>query len=265
MDVAIRNILIGVMTREHKINKHLQETVDRIGSLAIPALIDIMSDRDFMNSDSPGGGFINILAARFLAAKGQVCAIEPMLNILFDAPPLSNVSEEIHACVCKLLALDINPALTMFDAAKSNEHKVIIGHAIGECRSNDPRVFDVFIEMLRIGDGLAPFFLAEIGDPRAIPFLSQAFDNMQLANSAFKNMNIFEFADAIERLGGQLTSQQKQKLEFARGVDQTFFNPMRNEFSPLLDNVREKIGRNDPCICDSGKKYKKCCLRLERV
>ena len=22
----------------------------------------------------------------------------------------------------------------------------------------------------------------------------------------------------------------------------------------------EKIGRNDPCPCDSGKKYKKCCL-----
>ncbi|MDQ6962538.1 MAG: SEC-C metal-binding domain-containing protein [Mariprofundaceae bacterium] len=23
----------------------------------------------------------------------------------------------------------------------------------------------------------------------------------------------------------------------------------------------EKIGRNDPCPCESGKKYKKCCLR----
>ncbi|MGB1398058.1 MAG: SEC-C metal-binding domain-containing protein, partial [Planctomycetota bacterium] len=23
-----------------------------------------------------------------------------------------------------------------------------------------------------------------------------------------------------------------------------------------------KIGRNDPCPCGSGKKYKKCCLNL---
>jgi hypothetical protein len=23
---------------------------------------------------------------------------------------------------------------------------------------------------------------------------------------------------------------------------------------------RNKIGRNDPCACDSGKKYKNCCL-----
>ena len=24
-----------------------------------------------------------------------------------------------------------------------------------------------------------------------------------------------------------------------------------------------KIGRNDPCVCGSGKKYKKCCLARE--
>jgi uncharacterized protein YecA (UPF0149 family) len=24
---------------------------------------------------------------------------------------------------------------------------------------------------------------------------------------------------------------------------------------------RQKVGRNDPCLCGSGLKYKKCCLR----
>ena len=27
----------------------------------------------------------------------------------------------------------------------------------------------------------------------------------------------------------------------------------------VSDNVKKKIGRNDPCPCGSGKKYKKCC------
>ena len=27
--------------------------------------------------------------------------------------------------------------------------------------------------------------------------------------------------------------------------------------------VKRKVGRNDPCICGSGKKYKKCCLGSE--
>ena len=34
------------------------------------------------------------------------------------------------------------------------------------------------------------------------------------------------------------------------------------DFEPVQTYVRDtpKIGRNDPCPCGSGKKYKKCCL-----
>ncbi|HHX32016.1 MAG TPA: SEC-C domain-containing protein, partial [Bacteroidales bacterium] len=28
---------------------------------------------------------------------------------------------------------------------------------------------------------------------------------------------------------------------------------------------KEKIGRNDPCPCGSGKKYKKCCLGKDEM
>ncbi len=31
-----------------------------------------------------------------------------------------------------------------------------------------------------------------------------------------------------------------------------------NENRPEIDTT-QKIGRNDPCPCGSGKKYKKCC------
>lgn len=32
----------------------------------------------------------------------------------------------------------------------------------------------------------------------------------------------------------------------------------RTRTEPIVKD--KKIGRNDPCICGSGKKYKKCCL-----
>ena len=32
--------------------------------------------------------------------------------------------------------------------------------------------------------------------------------------------------------------------------------------TPTLQRAAAKIGRNDPCPCGSGKKYKKCCLNL---
>jgi preprotein translocase subunit SecA len=30
--------------------------------------------------------------------------------------------------------------------------------------------------------------------------------------------------------------------------------------TPPIVNTEPRIGRNDPCLCGSGKKYKKCCM-----
>jgi uncharacterized protein YecA (UPF0149 family) len=33
-----------------------------------------------------------------------------------------------------------------------------------------------------------------------------------------------------------------------------------DRFAPEVLPRRQEVGRNDPCPCGSGKKYKKCCL-----
>ena len=38
---------------------------------------------------------------------------------------------------------------------------------------------------------------------------------------------------------------------------------LENSLNPLIPLQAEKIGRNEPCKCGSGKKYKKCCGLLE--
>jgi preprotein translocase subunit SecA len=44
--------------------------------------------------------------------------------------------------------------------------------------------------------------------------------------------------------------------------DEEYQTPFDEYNAPLIAPVRTepKIGRNDPCPCGSGKKYKKCCL-----
>jgi SEC-C motif len=45
-----------------------------------------------------------------------------------------------------------------------------------------------------------------------------------------------------------------------------FFQPLQNSISLEVIAVNRKIGRNSPCSCGSGKKYKKCCgSAVERV
>ena len=62
-----------------------------------------------------------------------------------------------------------------------------------------------------------------------------------------------------------------QVLERFKGIENTKFSPMivlynSKVFGEILglkeeDDMPkyENIGRNDPCPCGSGKKYKKCC------
>jgi len=38
----------------------------------------------------------------------------------------------------------------------------------------------------------------------------------------------------------------------------------RVQKAPIIESKTKKVGRNDPCPCGSGKKYKKCCMRKKR-
>lgn len=51
----------------------------------------------------------------------------------------------------------------------------------------------------------------------------------------------------------------KYKIELApdKPEDITALNRLLKPVKPK--KVKDKVGRNDPCPCGSGKKYKKCC------
>lgn len=49
-------------------------------------------------------------------------------------------------------------------------------------------------------------------------------------------------------------------LEEDAGFDLSEFQPP----GETIRNEREPVGRNDPCPCGSGKKYKKCCLKKDQ-
>lgn len=47
---------------------------------------------------------------------------------------------------------------------------------------------------------------------------------------------------------------------FARALGPSYLEAVSGKIKPIV-RAGSKIGRNDPCPCGSGKKYKKCCLR----
>jgi preprotein translocase subunit SecA len=61
-------------------------------------------------------------------------------------------------------------------------------------------------------------------------------------------------ATSIDELEAAFQRRKRRELEQARMAG-------AGEYQPVQQVIRgsAKIGRNDPCPCGSGKKYKKCC------
>ncbi|MCA9105298.1 MAG: SEC-C domain-containing protein [Planctomycetales bacterium] len=63
--------------------------------------------------------------------------------------------------------------------------------------------------------------------------------------------------DAIQSPASEIAQQQQQAIDASGG------GPADELVEPIR-NVQPKVGRNDPCPCGSGKKYKQCCLKSQR-
>ena len=59
-------------------------------------------------------------------------------------------------------------------------------------------------------------------------------------------------AEHLEFQQSEIAQQQQQAIASSSG-ERKIIEPIRNR--------GQKVGRNDPCTCGSGKKYKQCCLR----
>jgi len=70
------------------------------------------------------------------------------------------------------------------------------------------------------------------------------------------------FGDTIEELSGWYAFSEQYQRERAR-MPELDDEPRRRSdlWQPPAFNPYKDVGRNDPCPCGSGKKFKKCCLQ----
>ena len=72
-------------------------------------------------------------------------------------------------------------------------------------------------------------------------------------NGATPNEGFVHFIAYLKDQGKELCLEERSR--FVREDSLWFY--IDGEFP--TSNEAKKIGRNDPCLCGSGKKYKKCC------
>ena len=129
--------------------------------------------------------------------------------------------------------------------------------------------------------------LCDLGDPMLRPYIDEAFtkDLVEIfimdkasVDRAYKKPLTKEnhfyklVTDTHAELKGWVWfREEEEEEELSRFKPSTLDAPLVDSFNdqlPLFSNERPapvvrdspKVGRNDPCPCGSGKKYKKCCL-----
>ena len=55
------------------------------------------------------------------------------------------------------------------------------------------------------------------------------------------------------------TENQKEEVDYEK-IEDNLNKKILNDIEEIDENPFSKVGRNDPCPCGSGKKYKKCCI-----
>jgi tetratricopeptide (TPR) repeat protein len=172
---------------------------------------------------------------------------------------------------------DHNKALIMVKASY-NGQQLPVGEVVSCCKvaiANNP---DSIADWLRLGycyhqvlarprHGLGYTEQALVLEPNAVEAVLQKADAMamqgdkegafQLLDQALESKEHWHFFLTDVASPAQLTAQFAHLYnELLRGLGRTDRASLHASFL----GASKKVGRNDPCPCGSGKKYKKCCL-----
>lgn len=69
--------------------------------------------------------------------------------------------------------------------------------------------------------------------------------------------------DKLMRVAAKITDPSQITPAMSRELIRTMGISVRPPMKPK-HSTKAKVGRNDPCPCESGKKWKKCCLRSSK-
>jgi hypothetical protein len=195
-------------------------------------------------------------------------AVLPLLALLRAAEDDDAAGEELPAVFGMIGQAAISP-LAEFLSVRSNPEWAASTALLGikdiaarhpECRAECVGILAQMLERQATTDptiaGLAVSALIDLGAVEAIDAIRDAFRRDAVDISIAGDVEDVEIALGLR--AGRATPAPKYMVLPAGGIPSL-------DAASIQQNTRAaprsaRIGRNDPCPCGSGKKYKKCCL-----
>lgn len=260
-DPTTKQLVARLFEVGQKLPDDLREALLAAGSALDEALVALLEDEWAADSDAPGGGWASVHAASIAGKRQPPGAIEPLIEILSRMEWDTYLHNSASIALQKYGEQALEPVWHEYEAAPDADAAHVWLNILASLGVHQKRIYDELLDLLAKKPDFGATLLSIYGDPRAIDPLSKALGRTLIdwEGPAWHNHQIIEMAAAIEELGGTLTPTQQAKLEQVRHIFRTQSQPAgRRPKPPALADSGEKLGRNDPCWCGSGKKYKRC-------
>ena len=194
---------------------------------AIPSLLDLLHHIDDYDDDWIGDEFPEVFA---MIGEPAIPALTTYLAI---------AEHGLFARVCAA------NSLSKIGKARPDTHRQCVEsleQQLTRYRSADPTL-----------NGFLVSFLIKLGAIEALDIIRQAYQQECVDLSILGDLEDAEIELGIR----QKRSTPRPRLYWGFKDEPVSF-PKSAQQIPV--RVGKKVGRNDPCPCGSGKKYKKCCL-----
>ena len=246
---------------ENGLSSSLRKQIAEHGAAAESALLEIIGNDALFAEDARGLGYTPIHALKLLGDLRSTAAISRIIEVLTSSDSLDVARGAAYGALKSIGAPVLEPCLAAYAATVEDADRVDLSGILSDIGVRDERIYSVLLEELARDPESGAGNLASYGDSRALPHLSRALDEYQFvkADSPLANHVVIELCSAIEDLGGQLTDLQIEKRARFLSIGERWRERLL-DLDEHNEDERPKLGRNDPCHCGSGKKYKKCHL-----
>jgi hypothetical protein len=254
------------------------------GAAVVPALIALLEAALADDQAEPEGALFH--AVDLLGALGDARAVPILLRCLAHDDLFDGLAPQAAAALPTLGPVALEGCLAAYAMTTDEAFRDCLAGVMSRCGVHDERIYARLVETLQRTPELGANYLAEYGEARALDVLAHTFNTLPLRDEEFPLANhvFIELRAAVEELGGHLTAAQHQKFEAADAARRRWVAQMHWDADPPAAPARRtplqaasdivprpslpagtrKLGRNAPCWCGSGKKYKKCHLPLEQ-
>ncbi|MBI1176873.1 DUF1186 domain-containing protein [bacterium] len=248
----------------------------------VPDLIRMLGDGQL--NDAPGDSdwvWGPLYAWRALGELRAEPAIAPLLDLLarIDQNDDDWVGEEVPRILAQIGPSALAPAKDyLANPAHGEWARVAAARSLGMIGQNHPETRDACVITLRTQlaahadqsgtlNAMLVSALLDLKAVEALPDMESAFAADHVDETVVGDFEDVEIELGVKttrtraRRPNQLT-EMRARLRAALGGglsdDGDFEDALADTF-PAAPVKRDRVGRNDPCPCGSGKKYKKCC------